>query len=373
MGYRLPTATPGHEYFVNLALVRRTASGLIPAGYAVATEQFALPVSAAVTPIAAATLPALTMTRDSLRITVTGGDVIARFDLRQGTLASLRYRGNELIRRGPAPNLWRPATDNDWGNGLPRRTEVWRHAAENRSVAPPRVEQPAPGVVRVSFDQVLHDDAGLDVATFATTYTVLGSGDILVDNTLTKTGTPVELPRVGMNLVLPAGFDEMSWFGRGPFGNYWDRKTAAFVGRYAGSVESQYVPYVRPQENGNKTDVRWVAITSDNAGLLAVGAPVLEVEAHHNNPEDFETPGAGFVDREQTINRHISDIVPRPFTWVALDLHQIGVGGDDSWGARTHDEYRLTEQSYTYSFRLRPFDPQRDDPAALARQRFVVP
>ena len=373
LGYRLPTAAPGHEYFLNLALVRRSAAGLVPAGTALATEQFELPVSAAVTPIAAATLPALTMTRDSGGITVSGTDVVARFDLRLGTLASLRFRGAELIRRGPAPNLWRPATDNDWGNGLPRRTMVWRHAAENRSTATPRVEQPAPGVVRVSFDQVLRDDAGANVAIFATTYTVLGTGDILVDNTLTKTGTTGELPRVGVNLVLPAGFDQMSWLGRGPFENYWDRKTAAFVGRYAASVASQYVPYVRPQENGNKTDVRWVALTSANAGLLAVGSPVLEVEAHHNNPEDFETPGAGFVGRDQTLNRHISDIAPGPFTWLALDLHQIGVGGDDSWGARTHDEYRLTEPSYTYSFRLRPFDPQRDDPAALARQRFVVP
>ena len=201
-------------------------------------------------------------------------------------------------------------------------------------------------------------------------YTVLGTGDILVDNTLTKTGTTVELPRVGMNLVLPDGFDGMTWFGRGPFENYWDRKSAAFVGRYSASVASQYVPYVRPQENGNKTDVRWVALTSDTAGLLAVGAPVLEVEAHHNRPEDFETPGAGFVDRDQTLNRHISDIVPRPFTWLALDLHQMGVGGDDSWGAWTHDQYRLTDASYSWSYRLRGFDPRSDDPAALARQAF---
>ena len=370
LGYRLPPAQPGHEYFLNLALVRRTDAGLVPAGTVLATEQFPLPVSKAVTPIATAALPALTTTRDSLRITVAGSDMVAQFDLRQGTLSSLRFRGTELIRRGPAPNLWRPATDNDWGNGLPRRALVWRYAAEHPTVAPPKIEQPAPGVVRISFDEVLHDDGGAEAATFATRYTVLGTGDILVDNTLTKTGTTVELPRVGVNLVLPAGFDEMTWFGRGPFENYWDRKSAAFVGRYSASVASQYVPYVRPQENGNKTDVRWVALTSDTAGLLAVGAPVLEVEAHHNSPEDFETPGAGFVDRDQTLNRHISDILPRPFTWLALDLHQMGVGGDDSWGAWTHDQYRLTDASYSWSYRLRGFDPRSDDPAALARQAF---
>ncbi len=372
LGYRLPKAVSGHEYFVNLALVRRAALGPVPAGYAVATEQLALALAATATATDLGALPRLELARTESAITVSGADVVARFDVRQGTLTSLRYRGTELIQRGPQPNLWRPATDNDWGNGLPRRTRVWRYAAQNRTASPPRVEQPLPGVVRVSFDQALRDDAGVAVATSATTYTILGSGDILVESELTKSATTVELPRVGMNLVLPAGFDQMTWLGRGPFENYWDRKTAAFVGRFAGSVASQYVPYVRPQENGNKTDVRWVAVTSATAGLLAVGAPLLEVEAHHNNPEAFETPGAGFVERDQTINRHVSDITPQPFTWLALDLHQMGVGGDNSWGAQTHDEYRLTAPSYRYAFRLRPFDPRRDDPAALARQRFEM-
>ena len=76
---------------------------------------------------------------------MTGTDVVARFDTRQGTLASLRYRGTELIQRGPQPNLWRPATDNDWGNGLPSRTRVWRYAAPDRTAPPARVDQPSPG------------------------------------------------------------------------------------------------------------------------------------------------------------------------------------------------------------------------------------
>ncbi len=373
LGYRLPQPAPGHEYFLDLALVRREALGLVPAGHAVATGQFALPLSTPVVATDVSTLSPLQVTRADSGVTVSGTDLVARFDFRQGTLASLRYRGTELVRRGPQPNLWRPATDNDWGNGLPRRARVWRDAAENRVVTATNVDQPSPGVVRVAIEQTLHDEAGVAVATYATTYSVLGSGDILVDNELTKTGTTVELPRVGMNLVLPAELNQMTWFGRGPFENYWDRKTAAFVGRYSGSVASQYVPYVRPQENGNRTDVRWVALTASNVGLLAVGDSVLEVEAHHNLPEDFDTPGAGFVGRDETINRHVSDITPRPLTWLALDLHQIGVGGDDSWGAQTHPEYRLTASHYRYSFRLRPFDPHAEDPAVLARQRFVTP
>jgi beta-galactosidase len=370
LGYALPAARPGLEYFLNLSAVRRSALGLLPAGHVVATEQFALPVTTPAPAIAQG--DALTLTRGDSSATVTGGALSARFDLRRGTLASLRYRGTELIRQGPQPNLWRPSTDNDWGNNLPRRARVWRYAGQNRTVMSSRVEQTSPTTVRVTLDQELHDEAGLAVATFSTTYTVLGTGDILVDNRFTKSASTLpELPRVGMSFILPGTFSQMTWLGRGPFENYWDRKTAAFVGLYSGPVSAQYFPYVRPQENGNKTDVRWLALTdSTGVGLLAVGAPLLEVEAHNNLSDDFESPEAGYMPRELSRNRHISDVKPRDLVWLDLDLHQMGVGGDDSWGAQTHDAYRLLAPEYRYSFRLRPFDGRRESPADLARQRF---
>lgn len=111
--------------------------------------------------------------------------------------------------------------------------------------------------------------------------------------------------RFGMDMQLPRAFDRMTWYGRGPFENYWDRKTAADVGRYTSSVADQYVPYTRPQENGNKTDVRWVALTNDaGVGLLAVAQPHLSVSAHHNVLEDFVSPEAGYKARHETENRH---------------------------------------------------------------------
>jgi beta-galactosidase len=319
-------------------------------------------------------LPALTLARSDADVTVAGPDVTVRFDLRRGTLASLRYRGTELIQQAPRPHLWRAPTDNDWGNGLPRRARVWRYAGENRTVTRSDAEQVAPGVVRVTIEQALKDEGDHPVATWETVYTVLGSGDILVDNTLTKASPSLpELPRVGTSLVLPGRFDRYEWFGRGPFENYWDRKTAALVGRYASAVADLYTPYVRPQENGNRTDVRWAALTdSTGVGLLAVGDPVLEVTALENLPEDFETPGAGYVGRSDTRNRHISDVRPRDLVWLGLDLHVMGVGGDNSWGAQTHDAYRLLEESYQYGFRLRPFDAREESAEDLARLRFDI-
>ncbi len=369
-GNTVPRAEPGREYFLDLALVRRAADGLVPAGHVVATEQLQLPVHVPASHVAVSGLPALSLAKSDSDAVVAGGDVTARFDLRDGTLASLTYHGTELLRRGLEPDLWRPATDNDWGNGLPRRARAWRYAGRDRTVTASHVEQPAPGEVRVTIEQDLHDEAGLPVARFATVYSVLGSGDILVEDDLTKASTELpEFPRVGTSLILRGAFRNIEWLGRGPFENYRDRKTAAFVGRYRNTIDDWYFPYVRPQENGNRADVRWVALTdSAGVGLLAVGAPLLEVEAHDELPSDFESPGAGYVDRDETVNRHTSDVVPRDLVFLDLDLHQLGVGGDNSWGAQTHDAYRLLAPRYHWRFRLRPFDARKESAEALARE-----
>ena len=173
---------------------------------------------------------------------------------------------------------------------------------------------------------------------------------------MTKKDLP-EIVRMGMNLQMPRSFDQINWLGRGPHESYWDRKTSAFVGLYKGSVADQYWPYLRPQENGNKTDVRWMTITDEAGnGLLFVGMPLLEVSAHHNIMEDFEsmerTDGRQ-REGDVVVNRHVNDVKPRDLTSVNVDYKQMGVGGDDSWGARTHDQYRLTDKEYSYSFRMK--------------------
>jgi beta-galactosidase len=227
----------------------------------------------------------------------------------------------------------------------------------------------------VGFRWRIDSEEGDEVATQSTTYTVLGSGDIITEVSFQKASADLpEIPRFGMNLQLPRSFDQMTWYGRGPFENYWDRNAAAYVGRYHSSVADQYVPYVRPQENGYKTDVRWVAVAdADGVGLLAVGMPHLSVSAHHNILEDFESPEAGFMGRNRAVNRHTVDVRPRNLVSLDLDYRQMGVGGNNSWGAETLDRYRLLDTSYRYAFRLRPFDAAQEDPAEVARQRFLLP
>jgi beta-galactosidase len=153
----------------------------------------------------------------------------------------------------------------------------------------------------------------------------------------------------------------MTWFGRGPHESYWDRQTSAAVGLYSGPVASQYHPYVRPQEFGNKSDVRWVALTNrEGIGLLAMGMPLIYVTATQMPVEVYD----GARDASQ---KHTTDMRPRDFVVLNLDWRQMGVGGDTSWGAPIHPEYTLPAQLYTYGFRLRPFSMKDAPPAEIYR------
>ena len=165
-----------------------------------------------------------------------------------------------------------------------------------------------------------------------------------------------ELPRFGMRWAMPGRYDNLQWFGRGPHENYIDRNTGAFVGKYNSTAAEQYFPYVRPQENGNKTDIRWMMLTDDAGnGLLIDGLPMFSGSTLHNSIEDFDQG-------TKSNYRHTNDITLRDTVFVTVDLKQMGVGGDDSWGSRTHPQYLLPAADYQFTFRMRPVRNGQPDP-----------
>jgi beta-galactosidase len=166
------------------------------------------------------------------------------------------------------------------------------------------------------------------------------------------------LPRFGMQMAVPSRLDKLTWLGRGPHETYWDRKTGAAFGLYSGPVAENIHTYVRPQENGNKSDVRWMALTDDDGvGLIAVGMPTIDISAWPYTMADIEKA------------THIHELPRRDTITVNLDYKQMGVGGDNSWGARTHPEYTLPAKPYEYSFRLTPYAPKLGDMGRVARRR----
>ena len=365
---------PGTEYFLNFSAKTKEEKGLVPANYELAAEQMELPFFKAAPKTDTKSFPKLKADENDTEITIAGEGFSLIFDKTTGVLKSFKSGDTELLMSGPVPNFWRASTDNDFGNDLPVRAHVWRKAGEQRQVTEADLKINSENKATVTFRFDLMNEKEEKIAGYQSEYTILGNGDIEVSNDfkMTKDSLP-EIPLIGMNLVMPRQFDQMTWYGRGPQESYWDRKTGAFIGKYSGSVADQYWAYVRPQENGNKTDVRWMTLTNEEGtGLLFAGEPLIEVSAHHNTIEDFESPQR--TDGRQAkgvkpVNRHINDVKPRDLTSVNINYKQMGLGGDTSWGAWTHDQYRLTDKQYSYSFRIKAIH-HGDDPAELAKQRF---
>ncbi|MDO8930512.1 MAG: DUF4981 domain-containing protein, partial [Bacteroidota bacterium] len=352
-------AQPATEYFLNISANLKTAKGILTAGTKLAYEQFQLPFLKKALAVSKKELPALTSKEEGNMFVVEGTGFKMNFSKEDATLKSYQLDGKEMLLAGPVPNFWRAPIDNDFGNGLDKRSRVWRKAGEQKTIKSTTAKQVGNEVV-VTFNFDLNNDKNQVIANYNSIYTVLGNGEVIVNNSfkMTKDSLP-EIVRFGVNLVMPREFDQISWLGRGPHESYIDRKTSALVGLYSGPVADQYFAYIRPQENGNKTDVRWMSIANkDGLGLQFIGLPLLSVSAHHQIMEDFESPARtdGRVkEGEKMVRRHTTDVVPRDLTSINIDYKQMGVGGDDSWGAWTHDQYRLKEKAYNYSFRICPW------------------
>jgi beta-galactosidase len=174
-----------------------------------------------------------------------------------------------------------------------------------------------------------------------------------------------EMMRYGMKMDIPRQFCDITWYGRGPYENYQDRKTASYVGLYKSTVAEQYFPYIRPQENGYKTDVRWLALQdSTGSGLMFIGEPQFCFSSLNFTTENLDQG-------EKNNYKHTNDLIPNDFVSLNLDYGQTGVGGDDSWGARPHPQYTLNYGEYEYSFLLRPLR-SKENLEVLSRLRFKI-
>ncbi|WP_369174173.1 glycoside hydrolase family 2 TIM barrel-domain containing protein [Streptomyces sp. R28] len=352
---------PGAEYFLELSFRTKESTKWAKAGFEVAKQQLAVDAgSPAVTPRPLDSVPALTYEDADASVVVTGEGFSLTLDKKAGVITSYKVRGAQLIASGPAPNFWRAPTDNDKGNGQHVRNQTWRDAGTARKVTDVGVRGLRDRAVEIKVKGTLPTSTE---SSYTTTYTVFGNGEIKVDNTLHPgaAGLPY-IPEIGTLLFLPGRLERLHYYGRGPEENHCDRNTGTDVGRYSGTVSGQWEPYIRPQENGNKTDVRWVALTGDDGtGLLVCGEPLLEVNASHFTPEDLSV-GA----------RHDYQLTPREEVVLRLSHRQMGVGGDNSWGAHTHDEYKLfASRDYSYTYRLRPLTDVDEATAASRRPTAV--
>ena len=282
-----------------------------------------------------------------------------------GKLPPSPIKGTKLVESGLQLNIWRAATDND-GFKFAADIDWLEHKLLNQWIKHglDRLEytcdslnwEQVKNVVKIETIHTVKADGAEYGFQHKTTYTVFGSGDVQTDHEVDCDSMLPLLPRLGVIFSMPAGFDQFTWLGRGPEESYVDRKAGVAVGLYTGTVDEQYVPYIMPQENGNKTDVRWAALTNDaGIGLLAIGSSMMETGVSHFTANDLYAA------------YHTNELTRRDETYWTLDVMQCGLGGN-SCGPMTLPQYLIEPGAFKFSVLLRPVSPVRGELRKLGRK-----
>jgi beta-galactosidase len=336
----------GSEYFINLYYHLIKPEPFLPADYVIAEEQFAwkgLPQKKKQTSIAAVQLGYL---RKGNHVTLSGTDFVLSFNLQKGYLEKYIVNGQSYLEQGPLPAFWRAPTDNDIGADFNHSLRKWRNAYEDVQVSKTAIEKQADGSYLIRLEKKI---TGGDAAAIQL-YHVYGDGSIKVslEFEAIKGNYPLLL-RMGTNLTLNNSLNKISFFGRGPGENYWDRKSASFIGQYQQLLDEQYFPYARPQESGNKTDIRWLNMcNTQGKGLrFEMENQLFAFSALPYSLNDLDPE----ADKKQY---HSGELVKRNQIYMHIDLQQTGLQGIDSWGSLPMEQYRIpyADQQFTYWIHL---------------------
>lgn len=337
-------AADNKEYFLTLRAFSKQAIGAVPAGHEVAIEQMQLPVRLEKTQEQVSGQIEKTETEDAITIQGKTQDFSISFSKKTGEMTSLKYDGKEMLLAGLQPNFWRGITDNDVANGTQERCATWREAGKNMVLKSIKTQADnRKATVTADFDMP-EQESQMQI-----TYQMLANGNVEVNMHFIPGNKALpEMPRLGMRMILKGDYDQMTWLGRGPQENYADRKSGYLIGKYSASVWEQYHPYVRAQETANKCDVRWFTLASKaGAGIRVEGAEPLSVSAW-NFPQDDLLYVPSTIE-----HRHGGCVDKKDMVWVNIDHLQMGVGGDNTWGAMVHPEYTITPKEWSYSFTIK--------------------
>ena len=370
LGLPALVAEAGVEYYLHVSFALKRETPWAPRGHEIAWEQWSLPLPAQPpTPPVTSDVPApsnpLWIIESQPFVRISGREFALVFDRLNGVMTSYAYRGVKLLERGPLPDFWRAPTDNDSGAwkslGNAARTDpaldilAWKSAGPGWKVTDVQLKRVDEASATITVEASLPRVG----ATYTMTYDIQGTGEVVVGSNYRPGPGPVAMmPRFGLEFVASPGLENIAWYGRGPAETYTDRAFER-VGVYASTVGREWVEYARPQEYGNKTDVRWVELTNAQGfGLRAEGLPFLSVGARHVNSSDIERAAYSI------------DLPARPEIYLNLDMAQMGVGGIDSWTKLAYpmDGYRIAgDHPHAYRVRLLPVARGAATPATPPR------
>jgi len=336
------------EYLLNISAKLNDECSWAEAGHEIAFDQFILEEWNFKTEELVSKQKLLTTVNDNF-VEISGDDFAFKFDIKKGIVSEYKLKGKNLIQQGPQPNVWRAPTDND-GSYFPggtnkRQCNLWLNAGLKDILSTLKnFEMKNQGEANATFvaNYELRSKgktAGFD---WQVEYAVFSDGHFTMNTKVKPVGQLPNLPRLGYQLIFSDEFNNFEWYGRGPHENYNDRKVGALIGNYSGSVDEQFTYYVVPQENGNKTDVRWVKLTNTNGvGLKVSGDIPLETSVHHYSTEAL------------TNAIHTYELKKEDLTYWNIDFRQGGLGGN-SCGPPPMEKYLLKPLPVQFSLTFEP-------------------
>ena len=335
---------PDAEILVNFEFRSREAQPLIDKGQVIARQQFCIqPYQFPVLSDDVKT-PGIAKEETVSYLKLTAAGTTLTIGKWSGLIDYLDVDGKPMLldRHSILPEFWRAPTDNDYGARFQERFAVWKSP-------------------EMKLKELDVEDNGAEAtfelpavkATLKLTYTLTAEGEVIIRQQLDADDEAKVAPmfRYGMQLQMPQAYNSVKYYGRGPVENYCDRHDSEFLGVYEAKVADEYFPYVRPQESGNHTDVRWFRVLdAEGQGLeFYAGAPI-EVSALNYLTEDLDD---GPV-KDKVIGRHSGDLVERPLTQVHIQQRQMGLGCVNSWGAWPREEYMLPYRDYDFTYVIKP-------------------
>ena len=343
---------PCKELLLNVTYKLKAAETLMPAGSTVAYDQLTIrPYTAKALELKNQKASNLDIVvpvikdNDHNYLIVEGENFIIEFNKHNGYLSRYEADGMQLLNPGAqlTPNFWRAPTDNDYGAGLQHRYAVWKN----------------PGLKLTSLKQSIENEQAIVQAEYEMkavkgklflTYVINNEGAVKVTQKMEagKEEKVSDMFRFGMQMQMPENFNEVEYYGRGPVENYADRNHSTLIGKYRQTVAEQFYPYIRPQETGTKTDLRWWRVLNISGnGLQFVGDAPFSASALNYSIESLD-------DGVQKDQRHSPEIAKAPFTNLCIDKVQMGLGCVNSWGTLPLEKYRVPYQDYEFSFILTP-------------------
>jgi len=357
LGYDLTSAPVGKELLLNVSFKLKKGEYLLPAGYTVARNQLEISpyipeklVVATASDCKNCKATEITIKdNDAKYLIIKNENIDIEFEKRTGYLSKYEVDGVDYLADGSVfkPNFWRAPTDNDFGANLQMKYRVWQNPEIRLVSLLKSTKNGLNGVALVVAEYEMKEvSAKLTIA-----YSINGKGEILVNQILEADKSREDVPdmfRFGMKLAMPSDFDLIEYYGRGPIENYSDRNNSTFLGLYSQTVDEQYFPYIRPQETGTKTDLRWWKVKSLMGRTLEfVAETPFSASALHYTIEDLDE---GIFKH----NYHSPEVPKSPYTNICIDKVQMGLGCITSWGTLPLEKYRLHYGDYTFTFLMKP-------------------